>query len=91
MKDVYAADAVRTPSGRCDGALAGVCPDDLSAHALRGLLARTPGPDPAGIDDVLRCRLAGTVAHQFARKGSGTGVATLRIGAGQGLAFVLER
>ncbi|MFB7575968.1 MULTISPECIES: thiolase family protein [unclassified Streptomyces] len=36
-------------------------------------------------------RLAGTVAHQLARRGSGTGVATLCIGVGQGLALVLER
>ncbi|WP_053747416.1 thiolase family protein [Streptomyces sp. MMG1533] len=36
-------------------------------------------------------RLAGTVAHQLARKGSGIGVATLCIGVGQGLALVLER
>jgi acetyl-CoA acyltransferase len=36
-------------------------------------------------------RLAGTVAHQLARQGSGTGVATLCIGVGQGLALVLER
>ncbi|MFG2794566.1 acetyl-CoA acetyltransferase, partial [Streptomyces sp. NPDC048419] len=31
------------------------------------------------------------VAHQLARRGSGTGVATLCIGVGQGLALVLER
>ncbi|MFF0795040.1 acetyl-CoA C-acyltransferase [Streptomyces spiralis] len=36
-------------------------------------------------------RLAGTVAHQLARHGSGTGIATLCIGVGQGLALVLER
>ncbi|MBC9724310.1 thiolase family protein [Streptomyces sp. TRM68367] len=36
-------------------------------------------------------RLAGTVAHQLARKGGGIGVATLCIGVGQGLALVLER
>ncbi|PWG09483.1 3-oxoadipyl-CoA thiolase [Streptomyces sp. V2] len=36
-------------------------------------------------------RLAGTVAHQLARKGRGVGVATLCIGVGQGLAVVLER
>ncbi|MEV8592481.1 thiolase family protein [Streptomyces sp. NPDC052012] len=36
-------------------------------------------------------RLAGTVAHQLARKGSGVGVATLCVGVGQGLALVLER
>ncbi|GKQ42003.1 hypothetical protein ALMP_85150 [Streptomyces sp. A012304] len=36
-------------------------------------------------------RLAGTVAHQLARRGSGVAVATPRIGVGQGLALVLER
>ncbi|MGW1713974.1 thiolase family protein, partial [Streptomyces sp. NPDC002156] len=36
-------------------------------------------------------RLAATVAHQLARKGTGVGVATLCIGVGQGLALVLER
>jgi acetyl-CoA acetyltransferase family protein len=36
-------------------------------------------------------RLAGAVAHQLARAGSGTGIATLCIGVGQGLALVLER
>ena len=36
-------------------------------------------------------RLAGTVAHQLARQGTGVGVATLCIGVGQGLALVLER
>jgi acetyl-CoA acetyltransferase len=34
-------------------------------------------------------RLAGTVAHQLARRGSG--VATSRIGVGQGIDLVLER
>ena len=46
-------DAVRTPFGRAGGALAGVRPDDLAAHAVRGLLARAPDLDPARIDDVL--------------------------------------
>jgi acetyl-CoA acyltransferase len=45
--------AARTPFGRFGGALAEVRPDDLSAVALTGLLARTPGLDPARIDDVL--------------------------------------
>jgi acetyl-CoA acetyltransferase family protein len=45
-------DAVRTPFGRAGGALAGVRPDDLAAHAVRGLLARAPDLDPARIDDV---------------------------------------
>ncbi|MFF3333163.1 thiolase family protein [Streptomyces sp. NPDC002888] len=52
MKDVYIVDAVRTPVGRYNGALATVRPDDLAAHALRELLARTPSLDPARIEDV---------------------------------------
>ncbi|MER5823685.1 thiolase family protein [Streptomyces mirabilis] len=52
MKDVYIVDAVRTPIGRYNGALASVRPDDLAAHAIRELLARTPDLDPARIEDV---------------------------------------
>jgi acetyl-CoA acyltransferase len=52
VKDVYIVDAVRTPFGKYNGSLAGVRPDDLAAHALRELLARTPDLDPARIDDV---------------------------------------
>ncbi|MGV9560056.1 thiolase family protein [Streptomyces sp. NPDC003522] len=52
MKSVYVVDAVRTPVGRYDGALASVRPDDLAAHAIRELLARTPALDPARIEDV---------------------------------------
>jgi acetyl-CoA acyltransferase len=52
VKDVYIVDAVRTPIGRYNGALAGVRPDDLAAHAVRELLARTPRLDPARIEDV---------------------------------------
>ncbi|WP_432010712.1 thiolase family protein [Streptomyces cucumeris] len=51
-RDVYIVDAVRTPVGKYGGALAGVRPDDLAAHVLRGLLERTPELDPARIDDV---------------------------------------
>jgi acetyl-CoA acetyltransferase family protein len=36
-------------------------------------------------------RIAGAVAHQLASAGSGTGLAALCIGVGQGLALVLER
>ena len=39
-------DAVRTPFGRAGGALAGVRPDDLAAHAVRSLLARAPARAP---------------------------------------------
>ncbi|MFF4349284.1 thiolase family protein [Streptomyces sp. NPDC001530] len=52
MKDVYIVDAVRTPIGKYNGSLAAVRPDDLAAHALRELLARTPDLDPSRIEDV---------------------------------------
>ncbi|MET9297198.1 thiolase family protein [Streptomyces sp. NPDC003077] len=52
-KDVYVVDAVRTPIGKYGGALAGVRPDDLAAHVVRSLVARTPRLDPARIDDVV--------------------------------------
>jgi acetyl-CoA acetyltransferase family protein len=53
VRDVYIADAVRTPIGRYGGALAGVRPDDLAADAIRALLDRAPGLDPERIDDVV--------------------------------------
>ncbi|HET8619075.1 MAG TPA: thiolase family protein [Acidimicrobiales bacterium] len=49
---VYVLDAVRTPVGRIGGGLAQVRPDDLGAAAVRGLLDRVPGLDPARVDDV---------------------------------------
>ncbi|MFJ9241605.1 thiolase family protein [Streptomyces sp. NPDC101776] len=52
MNPVYIVDAVRTPIGRYSGGLASVRPDDLAAHAIRELLARTPDLDPARIEDV---------------------------------------
>ncbi|WP_333736336.1 thiolase family protein [Streptomyces sp. IBSBF 2806] len=52
LRTVYVVDAVRTPIGRYDGALASVRPDDLAAHAIRELLARTPALDPARVEDV---------------------------------------
>jgi acetyl-CoA acyltransferase len=52
MKDVYIVDAVRTPVGKYGGALSGMRPDDLAAHAVRSLLGRTPDLDPARIGDV---------------------------------------
>jgi 3-oxoadipyl-CoA thiolase len=45
-------DALRTPFGRYGGALREIRPDDLAAHAIRALLART-GVDPAAVDDVI--------------------------------------
>ena len=52
MNTVYIVDAVRTPIGRYNGALASVRPDDLAAHAIRELLARTPQLEPSRIEDV---------------------------------------
>jgi acetyl-CoA acyltransferase len=48
---VYA--AARTPFGRFGGALAEVRPDDLAAVALKGVLGKAPGLDPASIGDVV--------------------------------------
>ncbi|MET9700204.1 thiolase family protein [Streptomyces sp. NPDC006529] len=53
IRDVYIVDAVRTPIGKFGGAYAGVRPDDLAAHVVRALVDRTPGLDPARIDDVV--------------------------------------
>lgn len=53
IRDVYVVDAVRTPIGKFGGALSAVRPDDLAAHVVRALVARTPELDPARIDDVV--------------------------------------
>ncbi|MFJ1648096.1 thiolase family protein [Streptomyces sp. NPDC088258] len=51
-REVFVVDAVRTPIGKYAGGLGSVRPDDLGAHAIRALLDRTPGLDPALIGDV---------------------------------------
>jgi acetyl-CoA acetyltransferase family protein len=51
VADAYLYDALRTPFGRYGGALAGVRPDDLAAHVVRELMARSPELDPARIDE----------------------------------------
>ncbi len=53
VTDAYVLDAVRTPFGRYGGGLAGVRPDDLAAHVVRTTIERSPGLDPAAIDDVI--------------------------------------
>jgi 3-oxoadipyl-CoA thiolase len=53
MSEAYLAAGVRTPIGRYGGALAGVRPDDLAAHAVRALCARLPQVDWAAVDDVV--------------------------------------
>ncbi|MET9883186.1 thiolase family protein [Streptomyces sp. NPDC006430] len=74
----------------------------FAAQAL-GCLAAWPELDPAVVNPrggaiaighplgASGARLAGSVAHQLAAAGSGTGMATLCIGVGQGIALVLER
>ena len=49
--EAWIVDAARTPVGRYGGALAGIRPDDLAAHAIAAVLDRT-GVDPTAIDDV---------------------------------------
>jgi acetyl-CoA acyltransferase len=53
MSGAFVYDAVRTPFGRFDGALAKVRPDDLGATVLRALAERSPALDPAVIDEVV--------------------------------------
>lgn len=52
MSNAFVYSAVRTPFGRFNGALAGTRTDDLAATALKGLLDRAPGLDPAEVEDV---------------------------------------
>ena len=47
------ANATRTPFGKNRGALSTIRPDDLFAATLRTLVERTPGLDPADIEDVI--------------------------------------
>ena len=53
MSEAYVLDAIRTPFGRYGGALAGVRPDDLAAHAVRALMERSPQLDVERIDEVI--------------------------------------
>jgi acetyl-CoA acyltransferase len=52
MNDAVIVDAVRTPVGKSNGALADIHPADLSAHVLTSLAERT-GVGPDEIDDVV--------------------------------------
>jgi acetyl-CoA acetyltransferase len=44
MTAAYLYDAVRTPFGRFNGALAGVRPDDLASYAIKAPLERQSAP-----------------------------------------------
>jgi acetyl-CoA acyltransferase len=53
MSDAFVFDAVRTPFGRFDGALAKVRPDDLGAAVLRAVAERSPALDTSLVDEVV--------------------------------------
>lgn len=53
MPDAYICDAVRTPIGKLNGALATVRADDLAAIPLRALAERNARVDWQAVDDVL--------------------------------------
>ncbi|MFF0290610.1 thiolase family protein [Streptomyces sp. NPDC005262] len=99
-------DAIRkalTKAGRDFGDLHTVELNEAYAAQALGCLAALPDLD----SDVLNtrggaialghplgasgARITGAVAHQLAEAGSGTGLAALCIGVGQGLALILER
>jgi acetyl-CoA C-acetyltransferase len=50
--EAYIVGAVRTPTGKKKGTLAGIHAADLGAHAIRALIERV-GVDPAEVDDVI--------------------------------------
>ncbi len=51
MQQAYLYDAIRTPFGKIGGTLSGHRPDDLAAHVVRELVARSASLDPATIDE----------------------------------------
>ena len=53
MTEAFICEYVRTPFGRYGGALSAVRADDLAAVAIRGVMSRAAGLDPAAIDEVL--------------------------------------
>ncbi|MCE7083068.1 thiolase family protein [Streptomyces sp. ST2-7A] len=100
---VEAVDRALGRAGRGLGDLTVMELNEAFAAQALGCLAHWPDLDPARVNPrggaiaighplgASGARLAGTVAHQLAAAGGGTGVATLCIGVGQGLALVLER
>src|SRR3954452_8938070 len=52
LREAVIVDAVRSPIGKRNGALAATRPDDLAGLVLRALVERT-GVDPAAIEDVV--------------------------------------
>ena len=52
IRTAVVVEAVRTPVGKLGGILSAIRPDDLAAHAIKALLARTPQVAPESICDV---------------------------------------
>ncbi|MGW2564548.1 thiolase family protein [Streptomyces sp. NPDC001514] len=90
-------------AGRDFGDLHTVELNEAYAAQALGCLAALPRLDPGLLNPrggaiaighplgASGARITGAVAHQLAEEGSGTGLAALCIGVGQGLALVLER
>lgn len=53
MSEAFICDAVRTPIGKLNGALASTRADDLAALPLKALADRNPAVDWAALDDVI--------------------------------------
>ncbi|MEJ8651004.1 thiolase family protein [Streptomyces sp. MS1.AVA.3] len=100
---VEAAGRALEKAGRGYEALHTVELNEAFAAQALGCLAGSPDLDPALVNPhggaialghplgASGARITGAVAHRLAAAGSGTGLATLCIGVGQGLAVVLER
>ncbi|MFG2890887.1 thiolase family protein [Streptomyces sp. NPDC048248] len=100
---VEAAERALDKAGRGFGDLRTVELNEAFAAQALGCLAGWPDLDPSLVNPhggaiaighplgASGARIAGAVAHRLAAAGSGTGLATLCIGVGQGLAVVLER
>ncbi|MFF4615282.1 thiolase family protein [Nonomuraea jabiensis] len=100
---VEASHKALTRAGKGFGDLASVELNEAFAAQVLGCLAELPDLDPAIVNPdggaialghplgASGARITGTLAHRLAAAGSGTGLASLCIGVGQGLAVVLER
>lgn len=100
---VEAVERALARAGKGFGDLTTLELNEAFAAQVLGCVAEWPEFDPAILNPrggaiaighplgASGARLAGSVAHQLKAAGSGTGVATLCIGVGQGLALVLER
>ncbi|GAA4089151.1 thiolase family protein [Nonomuraea soli] len=103
LAPVEAVNRVLAKASRTFSDLSVVELNEAFAAQVLGCLAELPDLDPSIVNPrggaialghplgASGARVTGAVAHQLAAAGSGTGLATLCIGVGQGLAIVLER